>query len=349
MMVPPARVWSEQGSIAIASLAGESTLGRGLGNTGRRWKGLAWLSMAAAVIACTSSPTEIAPPAAGRPTPSVPSATAAATGTAFARATDQPPCASTAPQVSKLEYPGVAVTGDVPLLVVLPPCYGDEPATYPVVYLLHGKPMTESQWEDMGLVGLLEEGWKEGRWPALIAVAARQPEPIFSNSDGGPGSYEQEFFEGLVPFTQAHWAADTRPSRRAVLGISRGGVWALELGLTHSMDLGGIAALSPALAVNYARPAYDPLSLAQDVTPLPSLFLGAGDRDWARPASEHLAQIWTDRAGEVTLDIVAGDHEEATWVQLLPSALDFLSGPWAGAAVPSSAGPRNQVESPREP
>lgn len=224
-------------------------------------------------------------------------------------------------------YPAVAVQADVPVLFLLPACDAG-PDGFPVVFLLHGKPMTEQQWLDLGVPELLSEGWQSRRWPPMIVVAARQPEPVFSNTDGGPGSYEQEFFEGLVPFVESILPVGKSRLERAILGISRGGVWALELGMTHPADIGAVAALSPSLAVNYARPAYNPLSLAEDFAEFPRIYLGAGDEDWARQHTEKLSGLLETLKGEVRLEIVPGGHEDGTWAALLPSALDFIASEW---------------------
>jgi len=259
-----------------------------------------------------------------------------ATETAFAPATAEAACSVPEPQVIEQAYPSAAAHGEVPVLIVLPPCYDASRNVYPVVYFLHGKPMTEQQWRDLGLPELLAQGWAEGRWPALVAVAPRQPEPLFSNSDGGPGSYEEEFLQGLVPFIESNLAVEDRAEGRAVEGISRGGVWALELALTHPEAIGQAAALSPALAVNYARPAYDPLQLAVDATALPRLFLGAGRDDWARAATERLGRLLLEREADIDVDLVEGGHDDSTWLQLLPPALDFLTAPWKVAADQAS-------------
>jgi enterochelin esterase-like enzyme len=303
----------------------------------------AWLLALLAAAACTAGtfPIDREPGATLSPGPLI----VAVDPTASATAPDNAPaaCLSDAPQELERTYAGVAVSGEVPVLILLPPCYEETQEAYPVLYLLHGKPMTEQQWRDLGLAELLQQGWSEARWPPFIAVAPRQPEPLFSNSDGGPGSYEEEFYEGLVPFIEASVAADTLPGRRAVSGISRGGVWALELALTHPEVIGAVAALSPALAVNYARPMYDPLQLALDSGPLPRLFLGAGEDDWARPATERLGRLLLDREADVRMDLVAGGHEEATWLRLLPAALDFLTTAWFGP-IARVGGPTREIK-----
>ena len=299
-----------------------------------------WLLAALAAAACSAAPFPIDQVPGATLSPGPLTATVHPTASTFAPESHPPACLSIEPQELERSYPGVAVAGEVPVLILLPPCYEEAQQAYPVLYFLHGKPMTEEQWRDLGLAELLRQGWQAARWPPFIAVAPRQPEPLFSSSDGGPGSYEEEFYEGLVPFIEASVAADTLPGRRAVSGISRGGVWALELALTHPEAIGTVAALSPSLAVNYPRPMYDPFRLAVDAGPLPRMFLGAGVDDWARPATERLGQLLLDREAEVRLNLVAGGHEEATWLRLLPAALDFLTMPWLGSIAQAGGATR---------
>jgi enterochelin esterase-like enzyme len=260
----------------------------------------------------------------------------------FPPATAEPGCAAASTIIEETTYAGMAVKRDVPVVVFRPDCESDLEDPLPIVFVLHGKPMTEQQWLDLDLPGLLQAGWEAGRWPPMIVVAPRQPEPVFSGSDGGPGSYEEEFFEGLMPFVESTLPADGRPSGRAVLGISRGGVWALELALTHTGSFGTVAALSPALAVNFARAAYNPLDLALVPKAFPRVYLGAGDGDWARPQTERLGTLLREQQADVKIDIVPGGHEDATWAALLPSALDFIALSWGNQAqtLPNRAGDR---------
>ena len=228
-------------------------------------------------------------------------------------------------------YQGVAVAGEVPTLIYLPPCYTAESGSYPVAYFLHGKPFTEEQWLDLGLADLVDEAAASGSLTPMILVLARQPEPLFSNSDGGQGSYETEFLEGLVKAVDQSYRTVAGPEGRAVVGLSRGGVWALEIGMRNPGQIGAVAALSPALAVNYARQAYDPMRLAETGDPLPPRFLlAAGETDWARGGTEALAAGLSGRGVATQIILVPGNHSDPTWQALLPSVIAFL----AGAFVP---------------
>jgi enterochelin esterase-like enzyme len=112
---------------------------------------------------------------------------------------------------------------------------------------------------------------------------------------------------------------------RELAGISRGGVWALEIALRHPEQFRAAAALSPSLALNYPRAEFDPFRLADAGGELRGgWFLGAGEADWARPKTEELGERLQDYGAEVRLEIVPGAHEANTWMNLFVPMLRFL-------------------------
>lgn len=238
--------------------------------------------------------------------------------------TATPACVEQTGRLIETSYPAVAVAGEVPLLVYLPPCYGATQDGYPAVYLLHGLPYDEKHWLELGVVEQLEAGISTGELQPMILLMPYQPEPLFTSTDGGPGSYEQEFLEGLLPFVDRQYRTD--PQRRGLAGISRGGVWALEIAFRNPDSIQALAALSPAVAVNAARPAYDPFELAQSAPTLPArILLLAGDRDWAAVGTQQLSELLNQRSIEHTLSLVPGDHSDPTWAEALETVLRFLS------------------------
>ncbi len=230
-------------------------------------------------------------------------------------------------------YPGVVLDESIAFRIYLPPCYDPAAGPYPTLYALHGKPFDESHWDELGLDEAAELAISDGISPPFLIVMPYIPEPLFSNTDGGPGSYEQEFMEGLLATIESTYAADPRPESRALAGISRGGVWALEIGLLHPEAFGGLAALSPALSVNRPRPEYDPLRIAAGPGPFPRrIFLAAGDTDWARAATENLARTLGQGGVIPGLLIVPGGHEASAWQASLAALLEALTADWAAPA-----------------
>ena len=231
-------------------------------------------------------------------------------------------------RVERVEYSSPIVGEYIPVLVYLPPCYSEE-EQYPALYLLHGKPQDENHWLILGVDQIVDRMQADGKMAGLIIVMPEQPEPLFSQTDGGPGSYEGEFLSTLIPFIEARYQVDARPERRAVAGISRGGVWALEIGFTHPDLFEGAGALSPALNVNEARPEFDPLMLAESSDHFPErIFLASGDVDSAAIDTERLHVSLSRRGVEHRYTTAAGGHEGGTWEQFLGEMLIYLTQGW---------------------
>jgi enterochelin esterase-like enzyme len=233
-------------------------------------------------------------------------------------------------RVIETAYPGAILAEAIPVSVYVPPCYDRVAESYPSVILLHGKPISAANWPDLGAVRLVDEGIREGTWRPFIMIMPLQPEPLFSQTDGGAGSYEAELMQGLLPFVESTFRTSREPHGRAIGGISRGGVWALEIGFRHPDVFGAVVALSPALALNYARPDYDPLEIAQlgAVVLPPQIFLGAGEGDWARTKTVALADALGAHGETPELEIVPGDHLAPTWEKLMPGMFRFLAAVW---------------------
>lgn len=243
-----------------------------------------------------------------------------------------PTCAETEGTVVEDEYAGVYVEAQVPVLVYLPPCYQQNSSMYPVLYLLHGKPFDEHHWPSLGVVTDTDEQIDEDDLSGFVMVMPRIPEPLFSSTDGGPRSYEAEMTDGLMPYIEDKYRVIRSPAARAIGGISRGGVWSLEIGL-HRPDLfGTVIALSPALAVNQPREVYDPLYMASHDQDFPQrILLVAGTTDWARPDTVRLANILASQPTRSELKIVTGGHEASTWELAMPLVLQFVVDGWPAA------------------
>lgn len=241
-----------------------------------------------------------------------------------------PTCEETVGEVETLTYPGVVIPQEIPVRVYTPPCYeASDQIAYPAVYLLHGYPFSDSQWDNLGADELADQEIANEVWPPFLMVMPLQPEPLFRGTDGGPGSYESELLEGLLPYIDNLYRTDPRPRSRALAGISRGGVWALEVAFSHPGTFNTVAALSPALAVNSPRPDYDPFVLVHSAPRLPErILLLAGEGDWAREETERLSEVLTTMDVEHSLTIVPGGHQIETWEAALESVLSFLVAGW---------------------
>ena len=250
------------------------------------------------------------------------------------RAAAPPTSPDAQPLAGRLEitsYHSRLLDEELPLLVYLPPGFGQAAQQLPVLYLLHGRGYDEWQWVDLGATRLATQAIRGGLWPGFAIVMPFQPEPLFSSSDGGERSYEAEFLEGLMPAVESRFNLVEHGSGRAIAGISRGGVWALEIAFRHPQEFSGVAALSPTLNLNFARPPYDPLWIVQQAGPLPGqIFLAAGDREQSiRASAEQLSQALEQRGVQYEFSVKPGTHAQELWTALLEPVLGFLVSGWA--------------------
>ena len=237
-------------------------------------------------------------------------------------------CTESSVRLEHTSYRGWQTPDLIPVLIYLPPCYEDLNRRYPVLYLLHGKPQDENHWQILGVKEALESAYRGGTLHPFLVVMPRQPEPLFSSTDGGPGSYEDEFISGLVPFIDRTYQTIAQGDSRGLAGVSRGGVWPLEIGFRNSDIVQRVGALSPSLNVNYARPEYDPFSLVL-LGDLPSrIFLMSGDTDTAYEKTLELSEALLEADIEHKYVLVSGNHESSTWRGILPELLHYLAVDW---------------------
>ena len=151
---------------------------------------------------------------------------------------------------------------DRPVLVHLPPGYGNPNARYPVLYLHDGE--THFNYA----AGVVDYLAATGRAPAMIVIAlpntdrtrdltplARSDSAFLSLPDGGrqwikfPGQggasdFRRFLTEELAPWVEARYAAE---SYRILAGHSFGGLFAIDAALTHPESFNAYIAASPAL------------------------------------------------------------------------------------------------------
>jgi enterochelin esterase-like enzyme len=287
-------------------------------------------------IPLTPEPQTLPPTSTVTDRPVTPSATASNTPQPSATLTPTLVCTETTGTVEIGSYQGFVLPEQIPYNIYLPPCYGWEEREYPVLYLLHGFPFDETHWIELGVVDLVDEEVGSDVWPPFLIVMPRVPEPLFTSSDGGPGSYEQEFLEGLMPHIDRVYRTLPSHEDRAIAGVSRGGVWALEIAFRHPDLIEVVAALSPALHVNYARPPYDPFLIVDDGGQLPGrIFLSAGDQEAPFLVQvEKLSKALDERGVPHTFVIGVGGHDAEAWMGVMKEVLDFIVNGWEGDLTP---------------
>jgi enterochelin esterase-like enzyme len=283
------------------------------------------------------------------PSPTLPVATVAATSVPLPTITPSPTatavpdgCPYLRGHVERGSLQSTAMREPVRFLVHLPPCYHEyESKAFPVLYLFHGWPMNEWHWDTMGIDEWRDDWISRGlSGPFLIVLPGVGSDGRYVHSSGGDSSFEGFVVNELVPYVDATYRTITEPQGRAVGGISRGGVWALEIAMRHQELFGSVGGHSPALSLNRPLPQYDPYLLArQDVSGL-RFYLDAGNLDWASTGTIRLRDVLLEAGADVTYQVHTGGHVDALWESGIPDYIAFYSAAWPSsyAALPAWEG-----------
>ena len=214
--------------------------------------------------------------------------------------------------------------------VYLPPDYDTSGRNYPVLYLFHGWPYDESHWDNLGVDETADAAIQAGTLPLFIIVLpGADPDGIFINTAGGEYSFEGQVVVDLIPHIDATYRTLTTREGRAVGGISRGGVWSLEIALRHADMFGAVGGHSPALKVNNAPDAYDPFKLLDQprVSEL-RIYLDAGDTDWALEGTQALHEALDAKGISNQFAVHSGSHSDGLWAASVGEYLAFYAAGW---------------------
>jgi enterochelin esterase-like enzyme len=273
----------------------------------------------------TVTPTP-SPPPTHTPTPTL---TPTPTITPSPTLTPTPACTETAGRVERRTYFSQTAGDERPYRVYLPPCYDQVDRRYPVLYLLHGWPYDDAHWEELGVVEAADAGIASGTLPPFIIVLPGGFERLYVNTSGGDYSFEGQVVNDLIPHVDGTYRTWANREGRAIGGISRGGVWALEIAMMHPDLFATVGGHSPALSANLAPPPYDPFYLLgrPGVAAL-HIYLDAGDADWSKKSTQALHEAM-DRQGIVHEFVVhPGRHENGLWAENVAEYLAFYAAEW---------------------
>jgi enterochelin esterase-like enzyme len=243
--------------------------------------------------------------------------------------TPTPACTETTGRVEQHTYVSQTAGDEQPYRIYLPPCYDILDRRYPVLYLLHGWPYDELHWVTLGVDEAADEGIAARSLPPFIVVLPGGAERLYVNTSGGDRSFEGQMINDLIPHVDHTYRTWTNREGRAIGGISRGGVWALEIALMHADLFGTVGTHSPALSVNLAPPPYDPFYLLGEPGVMSlRIYLDAGDADWARKTTQALHEAMDEQGIAHEFIVHPGGHENRLWADNLAEYLAFYTAGW---------------------
>lgn len=220
-------------------------------------------------------------------------------------------------------------TPDRPVYVILPPSYdasGDR--RYPVLYFLHGRTSTASEY--VGLLPIDAELQALGAGPREMIVVVPDTDTVFGGSmyTNSPttGNFEDFIARDLVVYVDAHFRTIPRREARGIAGHSMGGYGALRIGMHHPGEFVALYAMNPCclLPIGASDPRFERMSLDE-----------AKRGDSAALVNFELATAWSPNPGKppfyADLSTRDGAPVPAVLAQRAANALTAMAAQFAAA------------------
>jgi enterochelin esterase-like enzyme len=224
-------------------------------------------------------------------------------------------------EVELFEIPGEE---DLSGRIYTPPCYlnaGDR--RYPVLYILHGDTETDQQWDDLGLDEWADTLIVEGEIPPLIIVMPRENTWV----DLPENPFGDQLVKTIIPWIDSQYR--TLPDRqfRAIGGLSRGGNWAVRVGLLQWGLFGSIGAhSSPLFFGDLNRVAGWVEIIPDSLFPRILIDIGEGDNNLAESNQFH--ELLIDLKVPHDRQLNPGLHNDDYWRSQIEYYLRWYSSAW---------------------
>lgn len=234
---------------------------------------------------------------------------------------------------------------DMPYLIYLPPGFGESQERYPVLYILHGRGGTRTDWVTLGLLEAADRGMQSGKTTRFLIVFPEGYDGYWTNHTGTGAGWGDYVVRDLVADVDANFPTAPRAAARAIGGESMGGWGALHHAFSHPEVFGVVGAHSPALRPDDGTLAFlgrgaefvkkDPMSLARQLSATAHLkiWIDTGKDDpWAERATL-LHSILAGRGVATTWNLYPGDHSWTYWRAHVGEYLQFYSQSLAETAA----------------
>lgn len=228
-----------------------------------------------------------------------------------------------------------ALDREIDYWLYLPPNYDDSSRRYPVLYVLHGRGGSSSEWKDLGLFNQADTLIRQQKIAPLIIVAPQGDLGYWMNHANGGPRWGDYITQDLVAHIDGSYRTQAERSHRAIGGISMGGHGAIQLALRHPKLFGAVGGHSAVFrteaeafpffgtGADYQR--RDPVSLVRDLnTPVPfALWLDMGVSDPWLPRTLAFHEILTERGIAHSWRLDPGGHAGEYWSEHLRAYLEW--------------------------
>jgi enterochelin esterase-like enzyme len=210
--------------------------------------------------------------------------------------------------------------------VYTPPCYlHDLDQSYPVLYLIHGFGFNDDQWERLAVGEIADQLITSGQISPLIVV---MPHDRNHNVLPPENQFGEALVFDLIPAIDTSYRTVPDRLHRTIGGISRGGNWAIHLGLNHWEVFGAIGGHSSPLFITDGLPKIDGWLQEIPQEYYPRIYLDIGESDRWTDHIIRLEELLDSFSVPHELHIFPGNHTEAYWSSHIEQYLRWYAKEW---------------------
>ena len=243
-------------------------------------------------------------------------------------ATPVPGCTETAGRLQDLSIDSKFIGKAVPFILYTPPCYDPQGEfRYPVLYMLHGQSFTQDQWVRLGMPSTADALITARELPPFLIV---MPYEEYNLNNPFEKGFEKAVVEELIPWVDANYFTCTQRACRTIAGLSRGGSWALYLGVAHWELFGSIGAHST--APFFGMDGWLSYYLGQmGKENFPRLFVDFGENDSLLPYMTEFQKKLDGYKLNYDFHLYPGNHTEEYWSAHVEEYLRWYWKLWSPA------------------
>lgn len=239
-------------------------------------------------------------------------------------ATEEILCLDEVGLIQQFSVPVSRTQDEISGRIYTPPCYGaDLDQNYPTLYLLHGATETDQQWEELGVDELVDNLISRYDLPPLIIIMPREDSwiPLPENQFG------DHLVKDLIPWVDAHYRTLADREYRAIGGLSRGGNWAVRIGLLNWALFEAIGAHSAPLFYGDLERIPSWIEAIPELK-IPRLYLDIGQHDTDLEDAAAFEKLLTELGVPHSWYQFPGMHEESYWQAHIDEYLLWYSSGW---------------------
>ena len=240
-----------------------------------------------------------------------------------------PACSETTGTVSTVLVPSQLAKKPTELKVYTPPCYSSAGIKkYPVLYMLHGQTYTDTQWIDLGLISKADNLISSGTIMPMIIVL---PNEADSMSFADTSTFGDVMINEVLPWVDENYSVCAQKSCRAIGGLSRGGNWAVRIGLSHPELFAAIGAHSAPLFYGDLERVKNWTAAVSDDESLPMIYIDFGKSDEDRASMIQFDEELTSLGVVHQMLQFNGFHDADYWSAHVKDYLNWYSEAFAAA------------------